>query len=101
MNGRSGWTSLSILMCPIASLAIVVMRFQPGASQKRAGYRCRVAEEVVRLPLVSVVADETVIVIKTFYRSGRPVMERASLATFPLWHVVVFAVPRRGIATLP
>lgn len=45
--------------------------------------------------------DETVIVIKTFYRSSRPVMERASLARFPLWHVVVFAVPRRRVAVLP
>ena len=60
-----------------------------------------VAEQVVRLPLAGVVADEAVVVVEALDRPGRPVGERAGLARHPLRHVVVLAVPRGVVAVLP
>jgi hypothetical protein len=46
--------------------------------------RCGVAEQVVRLPLAGVIANEPKVVVEAFDRSGRPIVEEAGLARLPL-----------------
>src|ERR1700752_3261929 len=99
MNGRSGCTSLSMLMRPMASSAIAVIRFQPGWP-RYGSLRGGVAEQVVGLPLAGIVADETVVVVEALEGTGRPVMEGPGLARFPLRHVVILAEPRGVVAVL-
>src|SRR5215467_6690350 len=63
--------------------------------------RRSIAEQIVRLPLVGVVADETKIIVKALDGTGWPVGEWASLARHPLRCVVILAVPRGVVAVLP
>ena len=52
-----------------------------------------VAEQIIRLPLARVVADEAVIVVEALDRSGRPIGEWTGLARVPERNIVILAEP--------